>query len=251
MAKKRQWFFQAPATKDGTRFVRNNIPTQITYSELLNSVPFFQEESDQLTETRQGLVKAHSNDTAITARNLSASPDALKLIKSSQIPGVSVKLDNGNAQEPNVQDENNDGVPVKGSGIKITSRIFSAMGTKRTTFQTEIDIDSLQVTNLDLSNFYMVVYNPSDGKHYKVKVTDLLSTNGGRDTVNYTYSQNTLAPVWTFEHPLPYIPAVSIEVDGVAGMVEADIQHSGPNTNGKYEVTITFNDSYTGKAYLT
>jgi len=57
MKKKRQYFFAFPSTKDGKGFVKRNRPPQRTFEDLLDSIPFFLEDSSRGNLDQQGLFK--------------------------------------------------------------------------------------------------------------------------------------------------------------------------------------------------
>ena len=56
----RNWFFQATGTP-GTRFLKNNKPTENVFRDFLASIGFFKEVSDTASTTQQGFVKKATN----------------------------------------------------------------------------------------------------------------------------------------------------------------------------------------------
>lgn len=61
---------------------------------------------------------------------------------------------------------------------------------------------------------------------------------------SFTFDQAVPASVWTINHPLSKMPAVAV-VDSAGNVVEGDIQYVDQD-----QVIVTFNATFSGKAYL-
>jgi hypothetical protein len=62
---------------------------------------------------------------------------------------------------------------------------------------------------------------------------------------NYTHNQISSSPTWTITHNLGFFPAVSV-VDSGGNHVIGDVTYVSQNV-----VTVSFNSSFGGKAYLS
>lgn len=100
-------------------------------------------------------------------------------------------------------------------------------------------------TNFYNANFTFVA---SNGNLASEKYYGLIIYPGGSSEAegdkHFTYTQLSAASTWNITHNLGKFPSVSV-VDSANNVVIGDIQYT--NTN---ELTITFNASFSGKAYL-
>lgn len=84
----RNWFFQATGTP-GTRFLKNNKPTENVFKDFLASIGFFKEVSDTASTSQQGFVKKATN--AQIASRSAADTDGFTLgVTPAQLPKVTL-----------------------------------------------------------------------------------------------------------------------------------------------------------------
>ena len=239
MTQMRAYFFDAPATTSGDRFVQNNIPSQTTYQKLIDSVAFLSEPSDQATINRQGLVKVYTHDEAISARN---SPVVVagerKVMAADHPPGTGVLDGVYKESTPSVT---SNGTKVAGKGIAVTGVIYQSGQMKRIGHQVELDIESLPLFSNPDNTFLLPVMDIA-GKHYKAPYG--ASSLGPTGTLSYTHPQDLAATIWTVQHNMGYKPNISIEVDSV--IVEAKVEHIDVNN-----VRVTFSQLKKGKVYCS
>ena len=244
MAKQRRaWFFDAPL--DGDRFRTQNIPSQTTYAELLESIPFFKEGTSMATNHLQGLVMINDDATVIKDRN-NAVVNAGKqyVLTRWQAPGTGVN-DGGTYKESDPVDAWTDGPSVSGAGMKITGKSFSFGGGRRIGYQVELDVNSLQdVVTADFDKLEFPVYDPVSDKHYKL----VLGSDAGKAPLTYyEHTQDVGASSWTINHGLGKRPVITVTQNDLPpvgnGIVEGQIEH--PTLN---QATVTFNSIVVGKA---
>ena len=99
-------------------------------------------------------------------------------------------------------------------------------------------------TNFYNANFTLVKHNGSlaSEKYYGIAAVPIPVSQAGDK--HFTYTQLSASSTWNITHNLDKFPSVSV-VDSGNNVVIGDIQYT--NTN---ELTITFNASFSGKAYL-
>lgn len=97
----KKWFFEITATplKRGTRFLRLDQPVEQTYRNLVDSVPFFEEQEDRAKDTQQGLVYA-ATDAEAKSFDESELSSKTKAVQPHQLPEVTsesqtISLPNG------------------------------------------------------------------------------------------------------------------------------------------------------------
>ena len=197
MARKpRAWFFDTQPDSSGDRFRHKNIPTEETLIHLLDSVPFFNEETDGATITQQGLVKIYPDETVIKDRNTPGhnQPHQYVLI-ANQAPGSGVRV--GNSYVESTPDVNlNDGTPVSGSGLRVTGVVnkftVGSEDISRIGYQFELDVPSIDpdptgtppfFTWMPNNDTYVPSWDQTEGKHKIIKTTDLgIKVNFRTDT---------------------------------------------------------------------
>jgi hypothetical protein len=90
-----------------------------------------------------------------------------------------------------------------------------------------------------------------DGRTYWLSVTKVTGAKGDKgdpgpsQTVAYTFVQGTPVNTWVIDHPLTFLPNVTV-VDSSGRQVEGDVSYADTDT-----VTITFSAAFSGKAYLS
>ena len=146
--KSRSWFFDSQPDSSGDRFRHKNIPTEETLIHLLDSIPFFNEETDGATITQQGLVKMYPDETVIKDRNTPEHNQPHQYVLTShQAPGAGVRV--GHSYVESTPDVNlNDGAPVDGSGLRVTGvkntfQVGSGEDITRIGYQFELNFPSL------------------------------------------------------------------------------------------------------------
>lgn len=75
--------------------------------------------------------------------------------------------------------------------------------------------------------------------------TSLVGPSGDARLLFYTHVQDPAAEVWDIEHPLDFIPGVTV-VDSAGTQVFGDVQILGPN-----QIQINFSAPFSGSAFLS
>lgn len=135
----RSWFFDAPATTDGDRFRSQNIPSELTYRALLDSVAFISEAGDEARETRRGLIKLSSDEDAVERRySWNYVVGDMKVVLPHQMPAIAVPDGSGGWVEPSKIYESIDD-EVRGGGLVVRALSHNQLGRKHVVFGMEID----------------------------------------------------------------------------------------------------------------
>ena len=220
--KTKDYFFTGQPINSNDKFLRQNIPTETTMRELLNSTAFIRDPKDGASPSQQGLIKIYKNDDAIDNRNngnLQSGNIHANLIH--QSPGSGVN-DGGIYKESNPT-SSADGVPVKANGIKVTGKPYTAVGIKRIGYAVEFDPSTLietTSTNVKAVVLDVKTNTPALHKFYSTPVP-------GVTDANYEEEFTGLA-VWDVEHNLGKYPAVTL-LDSTRKEFVADITHLNKN----------------------
>ena len=75
--------------------------------------------------------------------------------------------------------------------------------------------------------------------------TSLVGPSGSTRLLFYTYVQDAATEVWNIEHPLTFIPGVTV-TDSAGTQVFGDVQILGPN-----QIQINFSAPFSGSAFLS
>lgn len=134
-SKQRNWFFTSPPSTAGDRFVRNNIPSEQTYRNLLDSIALKLEINDTAREGGQGLVKL-ATDAEVMSRTSMASGEMQTVTRPHQLPLMII----GVAEVDTVD------TAIQGDGLKLTLKEITAGDYKR--YSTKIELDPI---NLDIA----------------------------------------------------------------------------------------------------
>ena len=168
MAKKtRKYFFNAPSTVSHDRFVRKNIPSELTYRHFLDSVCFVLEKGDTASEASQGLLKLATNANVKTR----TSPGAAEFkvaVRPHQLP----LMVGGNNVEAHTID-----TPVTYGGLKLTP--VDDAGNVRMNLKIEFDPTNLDVAVLDAANDKLILIDVNDGnKPKKFDASEIVASTG-------------------------------------------------------------------------
>ena len=157
MIRQRAYFFDTPATTAGDKLRTNNIPSETTFRDFLDSVPFKSESADYASATTQGLVKLAS-DADSRART------GTGVIIATQLPELAVNttpLVSGNASY---------------QGIKVTA----INQTTRLDYQVDFDPTSLTAKTTYLAGDFAVIVDTADSnKPKKILLSTLIGAGSG------------------------------------------------------------------------
>jgi len=113
----------------------------------------------------------------------------------------------------------------------------------------DITVDSLASNNLSIDETAGTNVNVDQALSSDVKVTAISSNRivvggVGSGDIHYTYVQSAPTDTWVIQHDLNKKPSVTV-VDSADTVVYGNIKYNSLN-----RLTITFNASFAGKAYL-
>jgi len=243
----KSYFFNSPPTEAGDKFSKKNIPTEATYRDLLDSVPFFLEKDDEATVSQRGIVRVYNNDGAIKEHNKISSER--RVVESSQMTSIGVLLNGLYIESSHTLAPPYLGSPVSAGGIRSRAMVHEAGDIKRLSYSNELDISTyadLPKMPLDTNNLKLVCLDVTTGMHYLLGLSDLIGAKGDVDDISYTHTQDTESDTWIVEHNLGYKPAVSVLITGDDDISEAVEEHESVN-----RLLIKFSMPQTGKAFLT
>lgn len=131
-SRNKSWFFATPPTTAGDRFSKNNIPTEQSYRDLLDSVPNKLEQADTATATQQGLVKL-ATDAQVMSRLTMGATDFQIAVQPHQLPFII--LDHVEADTVNTA--------ITGDGLKATLQEVIVGSVKRYSTKLELEYTNL------------------------------------------------------------------------------------------------------------
>lgn len=216
---KRIHFFSGPATSLNDKLLTQNIPSELTMRQLLDSSAFINEQQDGASPTQQGLIKYYLNDDAITQRNVAVLQQGnIHALLPNQAPGTGVN-------KRGVYSESNPtpmlpGVSVSANGIKVTGMPHDGGGIRRVGHAVEFDGSTLEIKN-PKGIFYFIGNNIDGDFRY------LFEEDKHRD-LSYEHHQQSSDYTWTVNHNLGKYPSVTL-MDESFKEFEAEIQHTSKN----------------------
>lgn len=159
----KSWFFTAPPTTAGDRFVRNNIPSEQTYRDLLDSVAMILEQGSTAMATRQGLVKLAS-DSDVKTRTSPAATEFQAAIRAHQLPLIIL----GSTEVMDTV------TPVTGGGLKGTYTEVASGSNKR--YSTKLELNFANLTEeAPAAGDWIAFEDLTDGVVKKVAYSDMLA----------------------------------------------------------------------------
>jgi hypothetical protein len=105
-----------------------------------------------------------------------------------------------------------------------------------------IDCD---VEHTDANNVTLRFYTVPAANEYDVIILGAGTSGGPGSAVSYTHVQSTPASVWSINHPLSFMPNISL-VDTADDVIEGDVSYDSPSL-----ITVTYSGATGGKAYLS
>ena len=155
MQRNRAYFFDTPRTTAGAKLNAQNIPSETTFRDLLDSIPFKNETGDYATETVQGLVKLAS-----VAISLARSGTGVVLpahLTSLEVNGTELLSSNASYQ-----------------GIKVTA--ISA--TNRLNYQVDLDpVSIVEKTTPDSADYVLISDSGASFIPKKVRVSNFSNSS--------------------------------------------------------------------------
>jgi hypothetical protein len=220
---KRIHFFSGPATSLNDKLLTQNIPSELTMRQLLDSSAFISEPQDGTSPTQQGLIKYYFNNDAIDNRdNPNLQRGNIHALLPNQAPGVGVENKGYKEGNPTTTSDNQ----VSGQGIKVTGLLnTNPTGINRIGYQIEFDPDNLsEYQPADTSIVIGFVVNDNNGRPriYKASPSQLLDNH-------FAYEHKSEKTVWNITHKLNKFPSVTI-TDDTKTIIQASVQYTDENT---------------------
>jgi len=156
MIRQRAYFFSFPKTTAGAGFNSNNIPSEVTFRDFLDSILFKGESADYASATVQGLVKLASDADSITRTGTGV----LMATQQLKMAVNATPLVSGNASY---------------QGIKVTA----INQTTRLDYQVDFDPTSLTAKATYLATDYAVIVDTADSNKPKKVLLSVLNGGGG------------------------------------------------------------------------
>lgn len=221
--KTKGYFFSGQPINSNDKFLRQNIPTETTMRELLNSTAFIRDAEDGASPTQQGLIKYYLNDDAIDKRNKGQLAQGnIHSLLPTQAPGTGV--DNAGYKESNPLSSALS-TPVTGNGIQITGMIYedAINGIKRVGHAVAFNGKSLpEAVPPNIVPVHIIAYDPTTDKDIRFSFI-----KDDYKDANYE-KQFTSSLRWVVDHKLGKYPSVTL-LDNTLKEFVADIQHTNKN----------------------
>jgi hypothetical protein len=105
-----------------------------------------------------------------------------------------------------------------------------------------VEVVPTQPAQIDISDHYVPVPGPQGERGPQGPQG---APGNAVEAISYVHAQDAATDMWVIDHPLPFVPAVTV-VDSAGTQVHGDVRYDSPG-----RVVITFSSAFAGTAYLS